>query len=304
MMGALGVQAIRRLPHRGVVREALITSFGVLVLAGIGLVGQVYHLESDGYQGVFMWLLLILPVTLLAQSRLLGNCWFVGLIVAVGMWVGSARAEEVIKYRIFLACALPYVAVGVGYLIGSRAEFFSSAARIWGYAVILTAFSCAASVAWSYGVGGSVVGKLDAGALSLIPLGAAIFASWAATIRSFDKRRWLTLAILALIWSSCLLILPPLSFDLGRGSQILGCVLFLLPWSAAAAVAAAMERRRLFDAAALVIAIRFIVVYFQVFGSLAATGVGLIVSGALILGSAYVWFRYRGQVARAIREVA
>ena len=90
--------------------------------------------------------------------------------------------------------------------------------------------------------------------------------------------------------------------ELPPQSDVVGCFLFLLPWASAAAVAAAMERKRLFDLAALVIGIRFIVVYFQVFGSLAVTGVGLIISGSVILGIAYLWYRYRGNVARAIRE--
>jgi hypothetical protein len=119
--------------------------------------------------------------------------------------------------------------------------------------------------------------------------------------RRIQPGEHLTYAIWATLILSGILIIIPSFVDVGD-QPILGCALFIAVWSGAAAIAAANERRRLFDAAALIIGIRFIVVYFQVFGSLAATGLGLILSGSVILGVAYLWYRYRGQVAAAIQE--
>jgi hypothetical protein len=36
---------------------------------------------------------------------------------------------------------------------------------------------------------------------------------------------------------------------------------------------------------------RFLIVYFQVFGSLATTGFGLIISGLIIICAAVLWFK-------------
>jgi uncharacterized membrane protein len=98
------------------------------------------------------------------------------------------------------------------------------------------------------------------------------------------------------------LVLPPIYRPLEDSltNQIVGCALFIGAWSGAAAIAASMHRRRLFDFAAAVIAVRFIIVYFEVFGSLAATGLGLVTSGVVILGIAYLWYRFRRRVARAL----
>lgn len=60
--------------------------------------------------------------------------------------------------------------------------------------------------------------------------------------------------------------------------------------------AAAASMKRLFDIASFVIAARFIVIYFEVFGDLSTTGIGLIVSGAVILAVAFIWNRGRQTV--------
>ena len=98
------------------------------------------------------------------------------------------------------------------------------------------------------------------------------------------------------------LLVPPLIQT--SGHKIIGCALFLLVWACVASAAAGSSRKRLFDFASFVIAARFVIVYFEVFGSLAATGVGLIISGLVILGAAYVWHNYRQRVAAVIAQRA
>jgi hypothetical protein len=78
-----------------------------------------------------------------------------------------------------------------------------------------------------------------------------------------------------------------------------GAALFLLTWGLAAALAARLRRRRLFKALTIAIALRFIFAYFEAFGSLALTGLGLVVSGGLILAVALAWDRARRKVTAA-----
>jgi len=300
-LAAITFAAWRRSETPGVVREALLTALGVYVLAGIGLIGQTYHIQSDGYQGIFLWLVIILPTTLLTSSRLLNHVWFVGLITGVCLWLASAPNEITSYPRVFLTVALPYFFLALGYGIGHRIEHFGNAARLWGFAIILMPFAVLGNIAWSAGNEELFRHDFDPRLWVALPLVAAIAACVAASFRRFNVSQMLTGAIVAVVASSCLLILPTMCLELPPQSEVVGCFLFLIPWASAAAVAAAMERKRLFDFAALVIGIRFIVVYFQVFGSLAATGVGLIISGSVILGIAYLWYRYRGNVARAIK---
>ena len=49
----------------------------------------------------------------------------------------------------------------------------------------------------------------------------------------------------------------------------------------------------LFNLTTLLIGMRFLILYFQALGGLAATGFGLIISGALIMSLGWAWQRYR-----------
>ena len=60
--------------------------------------------------------------------------------------------------------------------------------------------------------------------------------------------------------------------------------------------------KRLFDIASFVIAVRFIVVYFEFLGSHSLTGVGLIISGAVIVGIGILWNRGRRSVSHTLGE--
>lgn len=80
------------------------------------------------------------------------------------------------------------------------------------------------------------------------------------------------------------------------GTKIFGAAGFFCTWVLAAATAALAQRKRWFDLASLVIALRVVIVYFEVFGSLAMTGLGLIFSGIVILTIAFAWHRFRERV--------
>ena len=301
-LAALGFATWWRLAVTGALKESLITAFGLYVLAGIGLIGQTYHLESDGYSALFLWLALILPISLCTESRLLNNIWFVGLIVAVSLWVGHVANENNFGPYLFFVLALPHLVIACGYLLHSQSPYFAEAARVWGFAVLLIPFAIYGNVVW-----GSVESlSLDLSADSLsgwwrhAPIAAAACAGVCAIKRPFRQGWLLTAAILSILFFSLLLTVAPITIKLTGSHPLLGCSLFILAWAGAAALAAGMERRRLFDLAAFVIGVRFVVVYFEVFGSLAATGLGLILSGGVILGISYLWFTYRGRVQKAL----
>ena len=52
--------------------------------------------------------------------------------------------------------------------------------------------------------------------------------------------------------------------------------------------------------ASLVIALRVVIVYFEVFGSLAMRGLGLIFSGIVILTISFMWHRFRVRVRQQL----
>jgi hypothetical protein len=63
----------------------------------------------------------------------------------------------------------------------------------------------------------------------------------------------------------------------------------------------ALNYKKLFNAMILLIGIRFLLIYFQVFRSLAYTGLGLIVSGLVIIGFVVVWYKFHSVIEDKIR---
>jgi len=296
----LGGVVFWRRSNPGIVQESLYAAFALYVLAGIGLIGQIYNLESDGYQAIFFWLLLVLPITLQSNGRLLNNLWFLGLAAGLTSWGIIARDEIDAAHRGDFALGLTYAFLGLGYGAGHILPTgFCATVRLWAYSVLLVGFGTLANMIWS--VGTEKVYYMTALPFPTISVVGAALALLGALSRTIQPGQLRTYAIVTTVITSAVFIITPFAIPLSE-HRIIGCMLFLLMWSGAAAVAAANERKRLFDAAASIIGIRFVIIYFEVFGSLAATGIGLIISGAVILWVASLWHRYRSKLALLIQE--
>jgi hypothetical protein len=66
---------------------------------------------------------------------------------------------------------------------------------------------------------------------------------------------------------------------------------------------ASLKSRRLFQWVLFLIGLRFLVVYFQALGGLALGGLGLVISGLLIIFTAYMWSTYRKSLASWAEDV-
>lgn len=60
---------------------------------------------------------------------------------------------------------------------------------------------------------------------------------------------------------------------------------------------ASLKERKLFQWFLFFLGMRFLVLYFQALGGLATTGVGLIISGGMVIGMAVLWNKYRTALA-------
>ncbi|MFM1848421.1 MAG: hypothetical protein RL417_1895 [Pseudomonadota bacterium] len=295
-LAILGFFVVQRIVVPGVIRESLLVAFALYILAGIGLIGQVYHLQMGGYTAIVWWCTLTLPLALLARSQLLVYLWCGGL--AFGVWLRflTQHGDLGISYAVF--AALPWLYLGAGYLLWSRVEYLAAALRTLGYGGLLLGWGIAANIAWSDGTHILFISR-EGGILGLLPLGAFCLALGVVALLRCRIGSAGAATIFVTLSTAGLLILIPTYFTFKSSllTQILGCALFIGAWSSGAATAARLGRRRLFDFAASIVALRFVVAYFEVFGSLAATGIGLIISGGVILGIAYLWHRFRGAVA-------
>lgn len=289
MEGGVGALFVRQQAQPGMRREVALTLFMLFILAGIGLIAQIFNIHSNGWSGLLFWLALSLPVTLMAESRLAANAWFAGLATMLTIWGTSGGG----KAQVAVTAGYAVAAVGLAHLPGLRLnEAFKRAALNWGMTFVVFGLTLAASVAWS------IDAPAEVRAHAALPwAGCALAAGIAllATPPYAQARRW-RLAIVATLVSATAFYTLPLLVPLGE-QPIGGAVCFLIVWSCAGVAAVAAERQRLFDVISFFIAARFVAIYFEVLGTLAATGIGLIVSGLVILGAVTVWYRFRRKVA-------
>ena len=112
---------------------------------------------------------------------------------------------------------------------------------------------------------------------------------------------WNGVALRALLVSVLVLAYFPLLLSPGD-LDFLGAIAFVLLWLCVAYVAHGIGDARLLNLATAVIGVRILIVYFEVFGSLFGTGIGLVIGGVLTLALVWLWIRLRHRFAPEQRE--
>jgi hypothetical protein len=254
----------------------------------------VYQLGTPTWQALLVWAGATLPLVLLARTRYVAALAVIGLVTTHGFGFealfehledlsrdGARWAIDVLASLLYLS-PLAYVVLGRHpWLMRERSEHARTMEEagflglaIGGFGIGFVFYDSrhgAAELSWSLGVAAALsvafvaaLPKLYAsGARLRRPLGAALAIAW------------ITLALGATIER------PDLPF-VGALAQV--AFLAALAW-------ASFEARmlRVFNALTAAIALRVLVVYFEVFHSLLSTGLGLITGGVLTLLLAWLW---------------
>jgi uncharacterized membrane protein len=306
-----GLVFVRNEAKPGLVREASLTVFALLFWAGIALFAQLYNLVGESWQSILLWSALAFPAALYAESKLLCSLWCITLLYGVGSWTEISVIHASVLHddgepfrRACVALSVPVLLTALSILgrhVGIVRTQLFNAGVFWGIGALLPVLTPLANIAWCHSEG------LPAGAnpaYLLIPWGAVAFAitvslsraQVSATTRTATSLLFLSLAAYATVPA---LVATKEYFPDTLG-QILGALGFLIVWTIAAAAAALGSLKRLYDVATAIIAIRFIVIYFEVFGSLSYTGIGLIISGVVIITVAVYWNRLRQIFLRTV----
>lgn len=300
LQGGVGYAFLRNEKRSGLIRETWLTLFVPLLLAGIGLIAQIYNLHGDGWQALLLWVTMTLPAVWLTQSWALAHLWPAAVLLTSVIWAVADHAGGLPEFG--RACALAtvpltFVAVGLfGEKIRGFNPFVRGALLTWGMGVVLLVGTVVANVFWYASPDDLPFGYL------VLPWAALLAACVAAWYRPDVKREVrLTTAGLLLAFG----VFATLPLFIGGDSESIGVRVvaalgFFGVWVLAAAAAAYSHHKRWFDLASLVIALRVVTMYFEVFGSLAMTGLGLIFSGIVILGIAFSWHRFRERVRRQL----
>lgn len=286
--------------HKTVVFDTLAVLFVFLCIASIGLISQVYHTGGELYQALIMWAVITFPICGLGKKLFLPYLWVTGFITLCLVWCFSDDSwwsDDAMVFVPFLV--LPFLCLVSGLLFRLIASLkrFSSVFYVAGilsfiYAGAMTdvILTCDADEIF------------DIGWSEYIPL--IIIASIAYFLLAFasgfrKKEKWII--VLASLLTLCVWLLPKLfwpgsSYDLEDYGLFLGPLYSVITLCLIAIFFSIIGKKRLFHLTTLTTGIRFLIVYFEVLENLAFTGIGLVVSGLIILGATILWYKSRARI--------
>ena len=298
--------------------DALICGFIILCLATIGLISQIYHLGGQWYHALLMWSVITLPLILFAR-RLFTHFLWTTLFLHAAVWAGITFAAGYISdtyqqlpalfmFAPLLAAACysftqvtPFKHFGISFFF-----WFQVSGLI---ALVVIDIMRSGGEMREYELAWYLPGYITAGILAVIILTRPDY-------RALNKG--LLLAVIALF---LLYYHPYILFDGNTRYHYIGAdaasnaasfwtaddirapiltifILFLY-----ATHAGNSGHHRTFNLITFLIGVRFVILYFQAMGGLAATGVGLIMSGLMIIGIAWFWYKSRGRLQRWSEEL-
>ncbi|MEQ5787813.1 DUF2157 domain-containing protein [Erythrobacter sp. NFXS35] len=274
--------------------EALLFVAAALGLTFFGHIGQVYQTSSPLWQPLAVWLALFAPLLLLmgrgwltAAAVMGGMTWCAWEYVGANTGFGSAGGGGTDPAYLWLALvsALPVLAAPLAAAMRARSirgDFWRRVEQLaLAYAVGGASFACALASAGGFGEGGlstEGVGMALRGAV-------AALAGLGVMLARPDVSGRMAGAIM--VGAGAVMPLAHATDDL----TLAVALLFMALWIGIAAAALVAHWRGVFQLSVGVIALRLIILSFELAGDLLASGFGLILSGLLILGVAWAAVR-------------
>ena len=261
--------------------EALLFLQGILFFAAMGLVGQIWHLQSELWQTLTFWSVLAFPLILLTKKEFFGFLWEIAALTAV---LDSPLLREILydflkHFDSSMCFSAFFMTVWGVTLLTDRAKVFVIPLR-WISAVLAVLFLLLPDYIWEK---------------STEPFVFVVMAVWAAVSAGVLYRLKTPYKSL---YAVCVVFATVLSGADARivvfAAQI--CVLMSLIVAAAQANAVGLSR-----VLSLCLGGRLFTLYLEVFGSLLLTGFGLIVTGMVILGLAYGWHKLDSKLKAGLK---
>lgn len=288
---AASLLAARQLSSEGrtLASDLFLFAHGLLALAMVALVGQIYHLGGGPWRAFALCAALAVPPAVIGQRSLLSDLPIAYSLVALALFIAKSPAmrEELRGFGLgLLAAGIGGTLLLSGQLLSRAHAAASVALRRWGAALVAAACIGAAFI-WSLRAP-ETPGHM---AVFAAGVGLAIVALLAWTRRVAA----LLGTVLALAFLLGAAIWTGERGDVPR--RFTGFLLFCAAASSFAVAAAQSGRRWLTNLLTLAVAARIVVLFVELIRSLAMTGVGLVLTGAVFCGVAWAWWRLHGLIA-------
>ena len=290
LMVALALWLWRQASTGGIAAEAGLFVLGMLGLTFFGHIGQVYQTDSPLWQPLALWLVLFAPLMLLR-----GTGWLTALLLMVVMIVAAwgfmywtiglrprlGRIDETV--RIVLALTAPVLLAALAAWAQRRSGRQGFWRRLAGLALLYAAGG-ASIAAIASADGPWRTDEESTRLLWSVLIASGVTLLTALLVRAF--RRDPEGRVVADLWLG-LAAMPALAYALS-GSKTVAALLFMALWAGIAYAALRAGWRGAFQTAVGIIAFRLVLLSFELGGDLLTSGAGLIASGLLILGVAWL----------------
>jgi uncharacterized membrane protein len=275
-----------------------------LTLASVALLGQIYQLGAPAYQALLFWSAITFPFMTWVRGRLLGLVWLSGLLTTEGaaLWELISRLEagpsggpfsrEVFAALAAPAWALPFLLAHIPAFLRQRPVV--ARAMIESLWILLLVASCALACIFYVNMGDD---RLHWGALPFVITLAIVGALLGRLYPSMpEATRGGLLAALGL--TACIGVFGT---TVTRDSIPFVAALSQVAMLACAAfVTLKLGSLRAFNAFTGLIALRVLIGYFELFGSMLDTGLGMIAGGGFTLLVAWLWKRKTPELAERL----
>ncbi len=264
--------------------ELLVALLAALTLTFIALIGQVFQTQEPSWKALALWIALVTPFWLwLGESKKLVNLWilaFLGFYQDFAVHF-SLEGKDVVFTSTLLMSLLPFGMIALGQAPVFRKFRPMAAAQIAkaGFLLLVVGVSLM-QIFWH----SDRVPFDDTIQMTILSVFCA--ATGIVALRKFGGLAAVPPVLDVLILKSA--IIAPLPFLIPhQGYPVIEAFINILYWGFCGWAGLKAGYPRMLTLMAVFMALRLIVVYVEVFGSLLETGFGLIISGFLLI--AFVW---------------
>jgi uncharacterized membrane protein len=296
-------------------REILALTLAGLVLAGIALISQVYQLDGKVWQAMLIWFAVCTPyLALVTRTRLLGVAWAAAAVVTYLAALepleralrGLFRGDAVIM----LAWVPGLLLLAIGVVRGWQSQWRGQANAIIACGTLALLFAAGIPQLFVFRPSD------EAGAIVAVVLSLLVAALlWHERGRDREGATALTIIVLAGLgtWLATMAIwkltgATGQTFWSRRSTDafpyLCAALVFIAFWAVVSWLALQAGRRTLFALAFAVIVVRVVIIYWEAFGGLLNTGLGLIGGGVLCLALAALGWHLARRAGAPQAEVA
>ena len=295
LMAAVAAAIFWLQPRKGFlglyVKDVLLFVMAVLGATFFGHLGQVYQTSSPLWQPLAMWLLLFSPLMLLAgRGWLISALWIVGLLgtgIAHMSWYAQQTSEPPSLY-IAAITSLPVLAL----LLAIFVKDMSARQAFWKQVGQFALASFVTGVSVKLIADGLSKGGFYGSEGQALPIAAMQLGLWsAAALLIYLLRRGTS----GISTAAILVAAAAVSF----GSSILesteplaNALLFMAFWAAIGWSAIYAGWRIIFQLVVAIIALRLIILSFELASDLLSSGMGLILAGVITIAIAVIAYRF------------